>query len=132
MLINPRSISEVTTDHVSVLPATLFRLQRLTGQNWLGIIAVWIERRRQRRLSQRRSRQVGVPALSLWLCSLPFLPRQLLAVPSWCRGGCPSFLGRRGWLVRHSPPLCGRPVPRNWDQPLACSFHPSGLGESQR
>ena len=64
MLINQRSISEVTTDHVSVLPATLFRLQRLTGQNWLGIIAVWIERRRQRRalgdLDERLLDDVGI------------------------------------------------------------------------
>ena len=64
MLMKPRSISEIAADHVTVLPATLFKLQRLTGQNWLGIIAVWIERRRQRRalgdLDERLLDDVGI------------------------------------------------------------------------
>ncbi len=43
------STSEVIDDHASALSAPQSYVRRMTYQRWLRVIAVWIERSRQRR-----------------------------------------------------------------------------------
>ena len=64
MVMNLSSTPEFTDDRVPALSATQSNVRRMTGQRWLRVIGVWIERDRQRRalarLDDRRLDDVGI------------------------------------------------------------------------